>query len=547
MTNRFSEKNVCTIFATLLTICILLPITSGNIDTNTLGSTTIVSIHDAEKAATAKLTELDASYTHSICHMNSVENHGTLLCYIAELTPIGFIVIAPDTRLSPVIAYSLTDTVLFTESEYNMPLLFIMEDMESRITNIHRLDEQYISDNTKAWADIMHEYPIKVSSALFQQWPPAGTTITGGWLETNWHQESPYNDMCPLDKTTGERSIAGCPAVTMAQILNYHATNCNVAFTDNDDYNHTYLNHYRIDDDHVTYGFPSFPELNAYLTTLSEHYAHDIPPTDVDKAAFVFACGVAAQQVYSSDVSGTYGVDQAERAYQRFGVAQFQLLTDDNVYTRLATNMVEGLPAHLAVVLSDWSGGHNLVVDGYNTNNYYHLNFGWGGSWNCWYQLPEGIPFDLTVLEGAIVDILTKNATSHLDATGVLVWNDVTPNATVSGVFSIQNTGSDESSINWSVVNWPSWGTWVFSPSNGTGLSPNDESITIEVTVTAPAQKRQDYGGVITVINPDNPSDRCEVHVALATRLTAFHSGITMLDLIRDIINRVFHFPFLGR
>ncbi|MEI7982947.1 MAG: T9SS type A sorting domain-containing protein, partial [Bacteroidota bacterium] len=49
---------------------------------------------------------------------------------------------------------------------------------------------------------------------------------------------------------------------------------------------------------------------------------------------------------------------------------------------------------------------HNVVVDGYNTDNYFHLNFGWGGSYNEWYLLPDEMPYGLTVIEGAIVDII---------------------------------------------------------------------------------------------------------------------------------------------
>jgi len=49
--------------------------------------------------------------------------------------------------------------------------------------------------------------------------------------------------------------------------------------------------------------------------------------------------------------------------------------------------------------------GHNVVIDGYNTDEYFHLNFGWGGTYNGWYLLPDEIPYGLTVIEGAIVDI----------------------------------------------------------------------------------------------------------------------------------------------
>ncbi|OQX70465.1 MAG: hypothetical protein B6D62_05015 [Candidatus Cloacimonas sp. 4484_275] len=68
-------------------------------------------------------------------------------------------------------------------------------------------------------------------------------------------------------------------------------------------------------------------------------------------------------------------------------------------------NIIEAFPVHLAVVNQNWTMGHNVVIDGYNTDEYFHLNFGWGGTYNGWYLLPDEIPYGLTVIEGAIVDI----------------------------------------------------------------------------------------------------------------------------------------------
>ncbi len=136
-------------------------------------------------------------------------------------------------------------------------------------------------------------------------------------------------------------------------------------------------------------------QLNTYLTTLQSHYEDQIPPTNTDKAAMTFACGVAATQVYDAQGSGTFGVNQAYDAYQRFNCTTISLLDEDDpdLYQRLSSNIKDAFPAHLAVVNEEWTSGHNLVVDGYNTDNYYHLNFGWGGSHNGWYFIPDEIPY----------------------------------------------------------------------------------------------------------------------------------------------------------
>ena len=91
-----------------------------------------------------------------------------------------------------------------------------------------------------------------------------------------------------------------------------------------------------------------------------------------EKAAITFACGVAATQVYTSSVSGTFGVNQAFDAYIRFGFDEAILLdeNDTSLYTHLSQNMMDARPVHLAVVDPPGTMGHNVVIDGYNTNEY---------------------------------------------------------------------------------------------------------------------------------------------------------------------------------
>ena len=127
----------------------------------------------------------------------------------------------------------------------------------------------------------------------------------------------------------------------------------------------------------------------------------------------------------------TRRVAQADQAYQRFAVHGAELLydTEPDLYLWLANNMKQALPAHLAVVTPDWTAGHNVVVDGYNTDAYFHLNFGWGGSYNGWYLLPDEIPYSLTVVEGVIVDINPSGLLfkDGFEGGSTDYWSDVGP------------------------------------------------------------------------------------------------------------------------
>jgi len=357
---------------------------------------------------------------------------GPTLGWVYRTTPRGFLVVSADTDLPPLIAYSLRNDLPATGARKHDLFNHLRTDLDLRLRQVGRLAETNLGLRRAQWARLLAAKPGQVNKSALMQWPPAGSTATDGWLETNWHQGAPYNNACPMDPVTSTRSVAGCPSVAMAQIINYHQTTNQTSFDDSDDYYHAYAGrNYWIDDDHAAHDFSSFPELSSALSTLEIAYLSNSPPDDAGCAALTFACGVAAQQVYTSSVSGTFGVAQADQAYQKFQVDGAELLYDSHpdLYTRLSENMKHALPAHLAVVNQDMTAGHNVVVDGYNTDRYYHLNFGWGGAANGWYLLPEEIPYDLTVVEGVIVDINPSGLIfkEGFEGGNTAYWSDVLP------------------------------------------------------------------------------------------------------------------------
>ena len=489
-----------------------------------------VSYETAARAANAKIALLGQSGNFSVINENSIAGKdGRTLFYVFDLKPEGYFVASADFGLPPVIAYSFTAN-FSGNGRHNILLQMLTSDISLRLENIRNLPESVIEDRKAMWDRLLNGN----AEGNFQQWPPEGTTSTGGWVETTWSQGSPYNDFCPLDN--GKRSVAGCPAVAMAQILNYHKTTNGISFNDSDDYHHDYIHHYVIDDDHEEYGFPSFPELNGYLAALSSHYESGVPITDTDKAAIVFACGVAAKQVYSSEISGTFGVNQAYQAYLRFGIDGAELLNGSNpeLYGRLRMNIVDGIPAHLAVVTPDWNSGHNLVVDGYNTDDYYHLNFGWNGAYDGWYMLPDDMPYGLTVIEGVIVDIMSKQSGSDVYCDGNFNWADVEAGSVLAANFTVENAGEPNSTLDWEIAEYPEWGTWTFTPSHGNNLSPGDKDV-VKVSVVVPDKKVRNFKGYVKVVNKDDSNDFFVLPVSLAT-------PISQPPLIQKILQ---HFPLL--
>ncbi len=322
-----------------------------------------------------------------------LEGDGFDAGYAFLLEPGGFFITPSDDRLPPVIAYSVNNGLFDRFGESPM-LELAVRDLTAR----HAVLE-LLPDNSGEWTAPPGPLP--------EQWPPEGSTPTGGWLEENWTQNAPYNQYCPMDLIAGVRSLAGCPAVAMGSILNFHMETNGTRFDDTDDYYHNYHEYYWIDDDSENHDFPSWSQLNLLLDTLEAHYALSVI-TPQDKAALVYASGAACRQVYTGSVSGTFGVNQAFDGYVRFGFQSCELLgeSSDSLMERLSQNMMNAMPAHLAIVDEGPTYGHNVVLDGYNTDGFFHINFGWGGSSNGWYSFPlTGMPYGMNIIEGVVVDI----------------------------------------------------------------------------------------------------------------------------------------------
>lgn len=270
-------------------------------------------------------------------------------------------------------------------------------------------------------------------------------------LDTKWDQGYPYNMLCPADPWENyAHSYTGCPATAMGQIINYLGTTQDTRFDDGDDYLSNYAGRqFHIDDDWETYLFPSFPQLNTMLDSVDATFQRGEQLSDTLVAAVIFACGVACTEVFTADPaygSGTFNVNQAYAAYQRFGFTDCVLYREasDEMYATLISNLENGYPAHLAVENNAGTSGHNIVVDGYReSDGKFHINFGWSGSMDNWYDIPDmgGFHYGWTKIEGIILNIIPKD--DDVKEVASQQAFEVYPNP-VSDVLHINNLPCDE-------------------------------------------------------------------------------------------------------
>jgi len=227
-----------------------------------------------------------------------------------------------------------------------------------------------------------------------------GKTVHGPWITESWGQSYPYNMFCPEEPNSKRECLAGLIPLSFALIINFHKNIDNVFFDDSDDY---FSDPIYIDDDYLIYNFPSFPEMNTYLDTIRNYYTNELSLDYELISALNFACGIATEHQY------VYGYVLLSTAYDAFidkfhyQNATYTTTINNDFYITLYSNMIDGNPAILGI---SGNGGYLVLCDGYNTSNdTYHLNFMWGGVYNGWYSLPDGMPMGFSTIDCAVINI----------------------------------------------------------------------------------------------------------------------------------------------
>ncbi len=135
--------------------------------------------------------------------------------YVFNFNTEGFVIVAGDDRVQPVLAFSNEGAFVAD----NMPdhIRFFLDGYTEEI--------KYIVDNQRQGDEvILQQWETLLSDAIPAQ--KDGDVVVGPLLGDNkWNQTRYYNDQCPLDSTGnpsyGGHAAVGCGAIVMGQIMRY--------------------------------------------------------------------------------------------------------------------------------------------------------------------------------------------------------------------------------------------------------------------------------------------------------------------------------------
>ncbi|MBN2092666.1 C10 family peptidase, partial [candidate division KSB1 bacterium] len=317
----------------------------------------------------------------------SPENSFPVPIFLIRLKPTGFILACEKQSTINILAYSTN------ESLHKKDLLY------QHVQNLILLSLNSIDTNTISQS----ENPAHLSNYNFRQWP--ANSKTGGWIETTWHQNSPYNDRCPMDPITKVRSLTGCMGTALAQIYYYHRSVENFNLTEGNQYQ-TRTRGIKIDADSTILKFPAFQQLNQFLFQIQSKFVGNTSLTESEIATLNFTCGVILKTDFTSSISTTSAVTvEAVKKNTGYNIQSVRG-TDPKLFNKIKENIINAQPAIL--LLPD----HAIIADGYNTEGFFHLNFGWGENSpvpiaSAWFKLNNNVNENPSVIiTEALYDII---------------------------------------------------------------------------------------------------------------------------------------------
>jgi len=204
-----------------------------------------------------------------------------------------------------------------------------------------------------------------------------------------------YNASCPADAAGPDGHVwAGCVATAMAQVMKYH--NYPTTGTGSHSYSHPTYGTLSANFGETTYNWASMPD------SLSDYNS--------DVAKLLYHIGVSVDMDYAPDGSGAYMSDAAYALETYFKYSNSlsyvwkSSYSTDEWTTILRTEIDNKRPI---LYSGHGTGGHAFVCDGYSGSDYFHFNWGWGGSEDNYFYLNDLTPgsYDFTDSQGAVIGI----------------------------------------------------------------------------------------------------------------------------------------------
>jgi len=311
------------------------------------------------------------SATAELVYTAFAEN-GTAAFYVFAVQPKGFVIVSADDRAKPILGYS-------TESNFTpqLPdgLMTFFDNYKAGFSQMYANNDERTAEAIADWNSLAETGKLSDKKISRSQAP---------LLASVWNQTDLYNNMAPEDPSSvfSGHCKSGCVANTMSQLMRFWEWPRTGEGT-HGYYASSYYGNYGWQEANFgesTYQFELMPDFLDFAS----------PQAEVDATALLeYHAGVSVDMGYGPSASGAYSEDVGPAMEAHFRYSSDLQHREMNNQTQwendLRNNLDAGMPLYYASSGPD--GGHAYVLDGYDDNNLFHLNWGWAGFDNGWYAI----------------------------------------------------------------------------------------------------------------------------------------------------------------
>lgn len=318
-----------------------------------------------------------------------------------------------------------------------------------------KFDADAIPDNMREWLETYAEQVryVQTHAGVHIQSSTDQTSIGNVYPllgNTKWNQSAPYNNMCPTFSNNGttQRTVTGCVATAMAQVMYYHR------WPETGTGSNTYTFNLNSDEQQPLTLSADFSQSRYDWANMLPSYTGNETTTQNNAVAKLMSdCGVAMDMGYgaSSGAVTRIAMNRMPKHFRYDKSIKF-IMRDAYTLDKWLSIINGELLSNRPVIHTGASnqGGHAFVVDGCNSNGYYHVNWGWNGTSNGYfvltdltptdqgigsseggYNLRQGLMYNIMPDRGGAVSIastinefITNNDKVALGSTASLKWNN---------------------------------------------------------------------------------------------------------------------------
>lgn len=192
-------------------------------------------------------------------------------------------------------------------------------------------------------------------------------------IETRWHQEAPFNNDIQKD-ANGKPYLVGCVAIAMTQIMRYYKYPTKGIGS----------NTYSMNGETLTANFSASPyQWDKMLLSYNKGKYTDEEAKAVSE--LMRQVGISVNMDYKPDFSSSNTMSAQNAFINNFGYNPNMNRYTRNYYSEqewmdmVYKELSEQRPIYYSGNDSKGENGHAFVIDGYNAEGKVHVNWGWGG------------------------------------------------------------------------------------------------------------------------------------------------------------------------